>query len=77
MAQRFNFLFVRDFLALNHFNQSQHFFHLLQCLFQRFNYLSDLIDGFADGVGGRFGGLSFFFSNAGRTICPVATALAV
>ena len=60
-------MFVRDFLAFNHFDQSQHFFHLLQCLFQRFNYLSDFINGFADGCGCGFGGLSFFFFQRGRS----------
>ena len=53
-------MFVRDFLAFSRFDQSQHFFHLLQCLFQRFNYLSDFINSFVDGDGG-FGDLSFFF----------------
>ena len=49
------------------FDQSQHFFHLLQCLFQRFDNLPDLLNGFADGGGCGFGGLSFFFLQRGRS----------
>ena len=47
--QRLDLAFVRELLAFGMLDQFQNFFHLLQCLFQRFDDLHHFVDGLADG----------------------------
>jgi len=48
-AQGFDFLFIRGLLAFGLFSQFQHFLHLIQHVFQRFDDLRNLINRLTDG----------------------------
>ena len=47
-AQRGDLVLVGGFLAFSHFDQFEHFFHLLQRLFERFDNLPDFRNRLAD-----------------------------
>jgi hypothetical protein len=57
LAQRFNFPLVSDLLAFGQFDQFEHFFHLVERLFERLDNLRHFFNRLADG--GRRG---FYFS---------------
>ena len=57
-AQRFNFPLVSELLALGHFDEFEHFLHLVERLFQRLNNLCHLFNRLADG-GSRSFDLAF------------------
>jgi hypothetical protein len=53
--QRFNFPFVGDFLALGHFDQFEHFLHLVERLLEHFNNPRHFFSCPADGGSWSFG----------------------
>jgi len=57
-AQRFNFAFVGEFLALSQFDKFEHFLHLVERLFERFDNLRHFFNRLTDG-GSR--GFNFSF----------------
>ncbi len=57
-AQRFNFPLVSEFLALGQFDEFEHFLHLVERLFERFDNLRHLFNRLTDG-GRRSFGFSF------------------
>lgn len=57
-AQRFNFPLVGEFLALGQFDKFEHFLHLIERLFERFDNLRHFFNRLTDG-GRRGFGFSF------------------
>jgi len=69
-AQRFDFPFVGEFLALGQFDQFKHFLHLIERLFERFDYLRYFFNCLADGRSGSFGFLCGQSRRFGRRTGP-------
>ncbi len=63
LAQRLDFAFVSEFLALGQFDEFEDFFHLVECLFQRLDNSGHFFNRLADG-GGR--GFDFSFGKCRR-----------
>lgn len=54
LPQRFNFPLVGEFLALGQFDEFEHFLHLVQRLFERFDNLRHFFNRLADGGSSGF-----------------------
>ena len=63
LAQRLNFALVSEFLALGQFDEFEHFLHLVERLFERFDNLRHFFNRLADG--GRRG-FDFSFGQCRR-----------
>ena len=63
LTQRLDFTFVGQFLALGQFDEFEHFLHLVERLFERFDDLRHFFNRLTDG---RSGGFSFWFGQYWR-----------
>jgi len=67
-SQRFDFMFIGQFLPFGQFHEFQHFFQLLHRVFERLDDLHHLMDGLADGGGMRCLHGCHFFRQRGNAL---------